>query len=107
MKIVRYLHFIFIRTRIRIRRYVVKYKVRKAIKNLKFKPAMGNYLDNIAKLHSINRMMWMDEPDIEPWKYRYCPTYAFFNDNLLLYNYKETDESFRKRVVEQIKNAKN
>jgi hypothetical protein len=62
----------------------------------------GNNLDKIGGLTCINRLKWIERPEIEPWKFRYNPTYIE-DENLanfwhLLWNYEETDAGLRERI---------
>lgn len=60
------------------------------------KIAIGKMLEKIASIPYITRQVWMEEPNIPKWKYKYSPYYGY--SGLLLWNYEETDKSLRQRL---------
>ncbi len=58
---------------------------------------MLEHLDKLSGLPTIVRKNWMDEPDLPEDEYVYSPTYGI--SGALLYNWEESDKSFRKRLA--------
>lgn len=45
----------------------------------------------------LGRKTWMDKPDLPEDYYNYCPHYGL--SGMLLWNYEESDKSFRERIL--------
>ncbi len=58
---------------------------------------MLEHLDKLSGLPTIVRKNWIDEPDLPEDEYVYSPTYGI--SGALLYNWEESDKSFRKRLA--------
>lgn len=61
-------------------------------------------IEEISKLQHCSRTNWIDRPDILEDCFFYKPTYGI--SGALLYNYEESDKSFRERIIKQQEESK-
>ena len=57
-------------------------------------------MDNVEQVKPTERLVWMNKPKIESWKYVYRPTYSNNGKNLL-FNYLESDDAYKERIKEK------
>lgn len=55
-------------------------------------------------LKNITRIYWKEKPNISKWKYNYNPKYNSFGN--IIFEYKESNKSFRRRVKQKINSKK-